>query len=257
MVKVQRLNGEILNYFNKKEVLFINREKYIIDYLYNKKRMTSKEIGKLLNLTSHQIHHRLQKYKLSNPLNFECAFTEYQEQIILSGILGDGNLKHNGKNYYYRESHSVKEREYLLYKYNIMKEITTKRIQFIKKRKITQNNQLLYQTKNIVSLNKFSRMSKTDVIKKLNWFGICLLFLDDGWYSSSSKRGYLKLSTGLLNTFEIKLLTSKINSELNIESYNINQEIVIKSKYNKWVTFLFLEIFGDIDIIKKKILKLK
>ena len=100
-------------------------------------------------------------------------------------------------------------------------------------------------------------MSKTDVIKKLNWFGICLLFLDDGWYSSSSKRGYLKLSTGLLNTFEIKLLTSKINSELNIESYNINQEIVIKSKYNKWVTFLFLEIFGDIDIIKKKILKLK
>lgn len=219
--------------------------------------MSSREIGILLGLSECQIYNRLRKYKLSSPLNYECDFSMEQNQIILSGLLGDGNLKLNGKNYYYREGHSVKEKEYLFYKYNFMKEITTRKIQFIKRRKSTQNNQLLFQTKNIVSLQKFSKLTHSDLIKKLNWFGVCLLFLDDGWFSSSSKKGYLKLSTGNLCPKEITILVNKINSELYVESYNINKEIIIKSKYNLWIKFIFIEIFGNIDVIKKKIIKLK
>ena len=65
-----------------------------------------------------------------------------------------------------------------------------------------------------------------------------------------------KLSTGTLNQYEIDSLVKKINLELNIECYNIRKEIIIKSKYNKWIKFIFLEIFGNLDVIKKKINKL-
>ena len=47
-------------------------------------------------------------------------------QIILSGLLGDGRLKRNGKyNYYYSECHALGEKEYLSWKFKNLGELTS------------------------------------------------------------------------------------------------------------------------------------
>ena len=90
-----------------------NKDKYVEFIKANRNLLTNKEIGEALGITQKYVCTLCTRCGLPTKIQYDISGEK--EQIILSGILGDGNLKKNGKtNYYYRESHSILEEEYLI-----------------------------------------------------------------------------------------------------------------------------------------------
>ena len=149
--------------------------------------------------------------------NRELILNEAQKQVILSGILGDGNIKRNGKNYYYREGHSKKETEYCKFKHDILQPYISKGgFHLVNKR----DGQFGFQTINSPTLREYKAMDIYSVINALNEFGLLLYILDDGWINYKS----YNLCMGLFNDDIINEIISKYNSTFNINCYKINNK---------------------------------
>lgn len=165
----------------------MNKEEYLNFIIKNHNIYTNKEIAEKLGISISYVT----KIKRENniPSKIKYDINEIQNQILLSGLLGDGNLKRNGlKNYMYRECHSIKEEEYLKWKFDNLYPLTKDcSITFSKKRKPTQNDQKGFNTKTLAELIPYSQLSKSEIISKLNELGLILYILDDGWKHSHSK----------------------------------------------------------------------
>lgn len=165
-----------------------NKEKYLKFILENKNKLTNQEIAKQLNISKSYVTKIKRENNISSSIDYEINFI--QEQILISGILGDGNYKRNGRyNYYYRECHSILEQEYLEWKFNSLKPLTNNcTITFIPKRTPTQNDQKIFNTKTLKELIPYANMSIKDAILKLKDLGLILYILDDGWKHRHSKK---------------------------------------------------------------------
>lgn len=172
----------------------------------------------------------------------EFTINEIQRQILISGKLGDGNYKKNGKyNYLYRESHSQSELEYLEWKMNMLSNMITKS----KIRKIKQGgfgNQQMYEFSTITSPTfiSYANMSNIDAISELNLLGIILYYFDDGWLNKK----YPYLSCGTMSNEECIAIQNKLK-EFGIDS-------VIRN-HNKYKEIRFDK--NSIDIMKNEIIK--
>lgn len=218
---------------------------YIRENYGNKK---AKEMALELGIPVHRVY-KLSQAIVGKKLSVIIHLTDVQEQVILSGILGDGNIKRNGSNYYYRESHSKKQIEYCHFKYEILKEHTSKSgFRQVDNR----DGQWGFQTINAVNLKDYKELSKCEVIDRLNQFGLLLYILDDGWLSKYT----YNLSTGMLNEDEVVHLMNKFDKEFNIHckligykrsdiSFAGYTEILVRS-FKKYIP-------NDIDIFRNKV----
>ena len=205
------------------------------------------------------MYNTAKKHGLGNSLNPIFNIKDVQHQILVSGKIGDGNFKKNGINYYYRETHSIKEKEYLLWKYNQMKNITTKKTYHHPKRNENQNDQISFQTRNSPTFEKYAKMSNKEAIDEMDELGFILLVLDDGWcrrYTNSF--GYAISVAGITHKEQMQLLDKiqnvfKINCKmLGLEKEN-NGYIAINSKEAPKILHMILKYFPkDMDIIKNK-----
>lgn len=161
----------------------------------------------------------------------ELTLNPYQEQLILGTLLGDGNIKKlsNTARPVVRTGHSDKQKNYLYFKYNILKP-------FARKITILSNNHpdgfnkregaqlYLFETHPLMQLNKVQNIlyaegglvkSYSSILQKLNWFGFCIWYLDDG-------------STNITNTCPaINISLSKISKK-----DRVNIPIVLKEKFD-------------------------
>ena len=81
--------------------------------------MPAKNIAKMFNVKIDFVYRIGRKHGKSQPQNKEIIIGNIAEQIILSGIIGDGRLRKNGKNKvntYYSECHANDELDYLKWK---------------------------------------------------------------------------------------------------------------------------------------------
>lgn len=190
--------------------------------------LTNKEIAKELNISVNYVT----KLKRENniPSKIQYDINEIQHQILLSGILGDGNFKKNGlKNYYYRESHSIKEEEYLEWKFNNLYPLTKGcHITFQEKRKPTQNHQKTFNTKTLSELIPYTILTKIEVITQLDDLGLVLYILDDGWKHKHSSKIDSKYNINLavhgLSEDEKQLLINQFKNILNVDGKIINTD---------------------------------
>ena len=68
----------------------------------------AKDLADMFGVTVNQVYDIGIKFNVANKLNQVFDISGLQEQMILSGILGDGILKKNGRyNYYYSEYHGI------------------------------------------------------------------------------------------------------------------------------------------------------
>jgi len=171
-----------------------------------------------------------------------------QEQIILGGILGDGNIKRNGSNYYYRESHSEKEKEYCYWKFKMLENLASKRGFGISDKR---DGQYGFQTINSPAFKKYKKMSKSEVIDNLDILGALVYFLDDGWMKST---GFC-LSTGILDENERELLKAKLDKLFRIDCHLIGNETlsVTKKDIIKLIKAFKKYIPHNIDVYRKKV----
>lgn len=219
-------------------------------------KIKAKEIAEHLNISIHRVYNIARKYKLGNELNSIFNLNETQKQILISGKIGDGSFKKNGSNYYYRECHAITEREYLLWKYEQLYETTTKRIYNIKAREHNHNNQVLFQTRNSPSFEKYATMSKLEGIMKLDELGLILLCLDDGWCKRYTHSFGYYISIASFNSDEIKTLIFKFDEIMSIKcKYIPSSGGTISIQYRespKLLEGILKYLPKDMDIIQGK-----
>jgi hypothetical protein len=224
----------------------------------------AKEIAEIVGVTYYQVHEVKKRFGLTLKQHPIFNLTDLQEQIILGGKLGDGNFKQNGKNgFYYRESHAEDELEYLTWKMNSLGEdiIAKGGLYKIKKQGFNVQQPYGFSTKTSETFATYANMSIEETIEKLNYQGLIMFMLDDGWFSDHSKTGNFLISGGVISRENLELICSKFD-EYGIKNVHITGkkrlDISIPSENNfKLFEMATSFIPEDTDIIKKKFNKVK
>lgn len=228
--------------------------KKIINYL--KDNISCVQISKTLNISIHSIYSIKNKYGFTQQQNKTFEINDIQNQILLSGRLGDGYFKKNGRyNYSYTESHSEKEIQYLQWKCDILGDMITKNgIVPIPKKGFNVNTMYEFRTITSPSFIKYAEQSLCETIEKLNEYGLLLYMLDDGWFSSDS----FYISRGVLNNKESDLVVDMFKKYGfdNVNNNNKRMDIHIpKSNYDYCFNTITKIISPNTDIIKNKFKK--
>lgn len=242
---------------NKTKLITNQQEQQVLNL---QGQLKAKDIALKVGVTIHQVYEVFKRYKTTNKQNQTFELNTLQEQIILSGIIGDGRLKKNGKNnYYYSECHSLKESEYLEWKYKMLGELTANNKIYNKNFNNKHTKALEFTTKTTPTLVKYAEMTKEQVISKLNELGILLLILDDGWYSNNCKLG--RISVGMKNKTDRHNFIQQCKLILGIEPYEVGikrVDISISSVDCKVLLDVIKKYnMFDLDIVVKKFNVLK
>lgn len=222
--------------------------------------MKAKLIAERVGVTLNQVYEVFKRYKTTNKQNQEFELNEIQEQIILSGIIGDGRLKKNGKkNYYYSECHALQEFEYLQWKYKNLGNLTRFNAIYDKNIVNGQAEAKEFCTKTTPTLIKYVNMSKAQVMAQLNDLGLLLIVLDDGWRSQNSK--YDRIHVAMSSAENRTNFINRCQKVLGIEPYETGikrVDVTISTKDCKKL----LEVINkynmfSLDVVSKKFLTLK
>lgn len=124
------------------------------------------------------------------------TLSEYQKAVVIGIILGDGNLSKNwsGTNYRLTVSHSIKQKDYLFWKYNVLKEwILTEPRYYEKHQSITFRT--ISHPELTVLRNIFYRNNKKIIPENIKDFlenpmTIAVWFMDDGNIRKNSGKIY-------------------------------------------------------------------
>lgn len=109
-------------------------------------------------------------------------FNGNAEQLMLSAKLGDGQFKRNTE---YQESHCDEQLGYMLLRRQLLSNYAPSPITYYGEANV-------YRLPAHRSIKYFVERSNIETVKRLNWFGFCLWYLDDGyirpdkWYSEIS-----------------------------------------------------------------------
>lgn len=135
---------------------------------------------------------RISEGKLKkDPKNLYEIFTEDHKQVLFGSIIGDGGLeKGNATNFYFSETHSIKQKDYLEWKLKFLKIFNAKLKERVSKNyKLNRNyRQILLKTSCFPSLTKLRDLfypsnKKTisiNILNQLNELGLTIWYLDDG-----------------------------------------------------------------------------
>lgn len=148
-------------------------------------KVKAKEIAKLYNVPLYKVYGLAKKLKIKTNKSRNKSFiiNEDMEQILLSGKFGDGNFRRMGNGAIYREKHAMDEKDYCLWKYNMLGDLTSlNKIYYYKDLYIN------FDTSNSKELLYYINETKENMIDKLSDLGLLLYFLDDGW--SLKRKGY-------------------------------------------------------------------
>ena len=223
--------------------------------------MTAVDISKMLGLNYNQVTDVYRRHKMTNKLEPIFRPTPLQHQIITSGILGDGNIKQNGKNCYYRENHRPNQYEYLKWKHEAMKPMTRDSMLYY----VPNSRVPLWEFCTITSptFNYYKQLSYFDIISTLDIYGIFLFIMDDGWFSKYPKNGWydgnfivsggdkdISVLEALCGSFILHGLHGSHIIYQNKEKgyYNIS----IPRENNQYLNEIALNLIGDIDVYKSK-----
>lgn len=231
-------------------------QKYIIE------RKTYQEMADELGCSKRVIEkwccerHQLNKHTMRKYLKLNTT----QRKLITVSLLGDGHIDKRENQPIFIVSHAENQKEYLYWKYNILKDLCNKEPSIVNGKAKDFNGEYYFcqtqyriNTKIIDELAEIRNMTKQEIIKQLDKFQLSIFFLDDGYRSNSN----WELCFATFNVNEKSLfidmlkdkfgLVGKIKKdvryfELNSDSSRKLDDIILKN------------IPNDLDIIKYKII---
>jgi hypothetical protein len=174
--KYDIFRNDVLNYYNLKY-----SDTQISDILQIDSRRVG-EIRKNLGLKTYE------EWELKPNIKFN----DQQEQIMIGGILGDSCIFKDKRSQYHRLqfAHSLNQKEYFLFKYNIFKDLFNCYRETITLDKRTNNTYYAIVSQSITHpilsdyYNKWYKDKRKVVpndIYILNDFGLAIFYLDDGY----------------------------------------------------------------------------
>lgn len=195
-----------------------------INFLKNHWRLSNKEIAIKLRKKPRDVGDK--KKALGIPLR-ECdnKSLNFQQKTILYGsLLGDGSVVRGkeDKNCRFSEAHSIKQKEYLLFKYEKLKPFSGKFIEYQRK---DGGRDVKFSTKSHICFNDFRKMFYDGNGKKIikaatlanikHPLSLAVWFGDDG---NREKNSY-RIATGAYSVSEIEIMIKWLKSQFNIKSY--------------------------------------
>lgn len=210
----------------KNEDKFILKDKTILIDLFNQ-GYSKKEISEILNINFNTLSNYLQKLNL-NILNRNKTLkknpSNEQLSIIVGALLGDSSISKNGEINF---THSLKQLEYLNFKYNLLKDLDLSENKSYSRYDKRVNRYYHYSTFRIKSLNLFKewrnslytpkKIITTDILKYYNAQAMAIHYMDDGTMSSPYKVKYHSFATDGFDIDSINLLKDHIEKEFNLK----------------------------------------
>lgn len=199
--------------------------------------------------------HRLNQWTISS----EIHLSDIQRRLVMFSLLGDGHISKTGDNFIV--SHSVRQKDYLFWKYEILKNLCHSAPTFYDAKLKTFSNksyksQSFYRitTRKLDELHQIGLMSKIEIISQIDELGLALHFLDDGSFSNN----YWSLCYAAFTDNEKELYCKTIQNRFNITPHLRKDKRYIgfsKIDSQKINQIILNQIPNDLDIIKYKILK--
>lgn len=141
------------------------------------------------------------------------------KQLLYGSLLGDGSLyiPPNGQNAFYSETHSLLQKDYLLFKLNIFKQEF-----FFNVREYLKRNEILMQSRLYPSLTKLynvfypdkKKIVTAEILDELSPFGLAIWFCDDGTYKLNS--GVVSIASYSRSKKEFQIIKNYFKSKWNI-----------------------------------------
>lgn len=185
-----------------------------------------------------------------------------QKELIMFGLLGDGHIDKRETQPMYIESHAENQKDYLYWKYNILKDICNKEpMYYPPQENIMINGSLSNQkayyrinTKIVYDLKDIRNMTRIDIINNLNEFGLSIHTLDDG----TRTEAYWSICLAEYTQEEINLYIKICKERFGLNLYQCkdiryaNYDADSSRKLDK---IILNNIPNNLDIIKYKILE--
>lgn len=175
----------------------------------------------------------------------EFNIDEDGKQVLLGSLLGDGSLQiqKGGKNAFYREIHSLKQKDYLIWKNQFLKVFDTKLHEYSIYDSRTnktyysvllwsKTSQILTYYYNILYKERRKTISQ-ELLNEINIFGLAIWYMDDGCYHYGD--GRCQLGTDALSYQEHLLIKDWLRRIFGI---NIQIHKRIKSNKESYTTVL-------------------
>ena len=186
--------------------------------------------------------------------------TYKKKMLIMAGVLGDGHICARENEPMYIESHADNQKDYLFWKYKILKDVCKhfpthydSKVRHMNGRNYLCQPYYKFNTRILDDIGNIRLMSKSDIIKSLDNFGISLFFLDDAY---RSKTNWIICVASF--TYEEKRLFIEICSEkFNLIGKHLKDTnyISFTSDSSKKIDSMILEVIpNDLDIVKDKII---
>lgn len=204
-----------------------------------------------------------EKYRLTQKFRQENKkLNDIQIYLILGSILGDGHIDKRETQPLFIVSHAENQKDYLFWKYEILKDLCNKEPSYINKSvKCFKGKECLTQpsyrvcTRIYDCLKPYREMNYKEIISKLNEFSLSIYLLDDG--CRSKKRWQLCVAE--LNEEEKEFFINIVKIRFNLECtiYNYDKRYInFNSDSSRKIDKIILNnIPNNLDIIKYKILE--
>lgn len=209
-----RTTCKITRYWSEKDINFLEKNW----------RLNNTELARVMKRDMHGIADKRRVLGIARrecdivPLNF------YQKMIIYGSLLGDGSIVkgREDKNYRFSEAHSVKQKDYLLFKYERLKPFSGKFIEYPRKdggkdvKFSTKAHPIFREFRIMFYNNDGKKIIRSKSLKKITHpLALAIWFGDDG---SKEKYSY-RIATGACSMIDIKKLIKWLKNQFKINSY--------------------------------------
>lgn len=186
--------------------------------------------------------------------------TDIQRQLIMFGRLGDGHIDKRPEQPMYIESHAENQKDYLYWKWTILKDLCNKEPVYYPPQEHTFGGKQKYKcqasyricTRIIDDLKPIREMSSREIIEQLNEFGLSVHMLDD----ASRSDGFWSLCVAGFSEEDVALYLDICKERFNIKG-KIRKDtryIGFDKKSSQAIDDIILRnVPNDLDIIQYKI----
>lgn len=230
---------------------------------YVNQGLNHEEMAKEANCTKRVIEKWCQeKYHIDTYLRMkEKTLSQLQHDLIVGSLLGDGHIDKREEYPLFIISHAENQKDYLYYKYEIMKDMCEMTpTKYAGKKQYQIVNSLCdcqdfyrFNTRTYYSLKPFRDMSKIDLINQLNEYSFSIWMLDDG---HCEEKGYWDLCAPLDADEERSTMKHMLKEKFNIEAIEQKDNRYFRfHTEDSWkITKIILDnIPNNLDIIQYKI----
>lgn len=204
--------------------------------------------------------HRLtQEYRMINK-----PLSDVQKKLIIGSLLGDGHIDKREDDPVFIVCHSNKQKDYLFWKYNILKDLcnippTCKKggTQLVNEQECNVQDSYRVSTRVQYSLKEYRALNKRQIIDKLDDFSLAVFSLDD-WTREGSCWNLCLAGLQLDDRkYLINILYDKFGLVAKMNNYDNRYATMDAISSRKLDEIIKANIPNDLDIVKHKILNNK